>query len=365
MTRMTNVGDVAGVEALGRRALESVGTVIVGKPEQLRTMWLAIMSEGHVLLEDFPGLAKTLIARSFAQVLGCSFRRVQFTPDLLPADITGAYIYDQSTREFKLRPGPLFANVVLGDEINRAPPKTQSAMLEAMQEHQVTIEGDTYPLERPFIVFATQNPIEFEGTYPLPEAQVDRFLVRLSVGYPDEKEEEAIVQRRLERRRDETDIAPACDAPTLLAAQQTVEAVYVDPELSQYIVAIVRKTRTHPHVEVGASPRGSLALMKLARASAAADGRDFALPDDVKRIAVAGLAHRLILKPDPWVKGIRAETIVKEIVDKMPVPKMKPPPEKEARARMRVPVPAAVPAARPVPTQARQRTQPPPPPSAG
>jgi MoxR-like ATPase len=355
-------GEVEGIAALGRKVIESVGTVIVGKPEQLRTVWLAILSEGHVLLEDFPGLAKTLMARSFAQVLGCSFRRVQFTPDLLPADITGAYIYDQSAREFKLRPGPLFANVVLGDEINRAPPKTQSAMLEAMQEHQVTIEGDTYPLERPFVVFATQNPIEFEGTYPLPEAQVDRFLVRLSIGYPDETEEEAIVQRRLDRRKDEADLPAATDAAALLGAQQMVESVYVDPELSQYIVAMVRKTRAHPHVEVGASPRGSLALMKLARASAAADGREFALPDDVKRVAIPGLAHRLILKPDPWVKGVRAETIVKEIVDRMPVPKMRPPPAPAERAAARAAAGSAVP--RPaMPSAPPARPRPPPPPA--
>ena len=283
---------------------------------------LAILCDGHVLIEDYPGLAKTLMAKSFAAALGCAFKRVQFTPDLLPADITGTYVFDRKTSEFVLRRGPVFTNVLLADEINRSPPKTQSALLEAMQERQTTLEGETHPLDRPFVVMATQNPIEYEGTYPLPEAQIDRFLLRIGIGYPTRDQEREILSRRIRRKEDEIPIGRVSSPEQVVSMQRSIEDVHVDEALQTYIVETVSRTRTHPQVEVGASPRGSLALVKLARARAALRGRDYVVPDDVKEVALEGLAHRLILKPDPWIKGVRTGTIVQEVLASVPVPKV-------------------------------------------
>ncbi len=314
--------NVDGVQETAGEILAEVGKAIVGKEEVLEQVLLAVMADGHLLFEDFPGLAKTMMAKSFAAALGCQFKRVQFTPDLLPADITGTTIFDRNTAQFVLRKGPVFTNILLADEINRAPPKTQAALLEAMQERQTTLEGETHPLDRPFLVLATQNPIEYEGTYPLPEAQVDRFLLRVNVGYPTPAQEAEILQRRRDRRTDEVAIEEIVDPPTVLEMQASVEAIHVDEDLDRYIVDIVNWTRKDPQVEVGASPRGSLALMKLSRALAALRGRDFVIPDDVKAVAVPGLAHRLILKPDPWIKGVKREGIIEAILEKVPVPKV-------------------------------------------
>ncbi|MCK5024372.1 MAG: MoxR family ATPase [Thermoplasmata archaeon] len=298
-----------------------VAKAIVEKDEVIDQMMLALLANGHVLFEDFPGLAKTLMANTFSRAIGCDFKRVQFTPDLLPADITGTFILNRSTSQFELRKGPIFTNVLLADEINRAPPKTQSALLEAMQECQVTLEGDTHKLAGPFMVVATQNPIEYEGTYPLPEAQIDRFLLRLSIGYPSKDGEKEILRRRRARKTDEVTINPVSNPVQIREMQAAIEEVHVDDDIENYIVSIVRETRNHGQVEVGASPRGSLALMKLSQAKAALSGRDFVLPDDVKDVAVSALAHRLILKPDPWIKGIKTEVIVNKVLTTVPVPK--------------------------------------------
>lgn len=314
--------DPRGVQAFGNAVLDEIEHIIVGKREVLEEVMLSILANGHILFEDFPGLAKTLIARSFAATLNCSFRRIQFTPDLLPNDITGTYILNRSTSQFELRKGPIFTNFLLGDEINRAPPKTQSALLEAMQERQTTIEGDSYPIPEPFIVTATQNPIEYEGTYPLPEAQLDRFLVKLSIGYPSPEAEVRMMENRIERKKEEVTLKAIGSTQKLLEAQQAVEEIHVDKELLKYIEEIVAKTRTHPHVEVGASPRGCLALLKLGRARAAFSGRDYVVPDDIKAFSVSALCHRLILKPDPWVKGVQPASVIKDIVSKVPVPKV-------------------------------------------
>ncbi len=280
----------------------------------------AVLTEGHVLFEDYPGLAKTLMARSMAAALGLQFKRIQFTPDLLPGDITGGYVYDREKGRFNLRKGPIFTNVLLADEINRASPKTQSALLEAMQEYQVTLEGQTMPLPRPFFVFATQNPIEYEGTFPLPEAQLDRFNMKLRIGYPSREEEKEILRRRRERRHDEVQIQCVVDQEQLLAMQRAVEEITVDADIESYIVDIVAKTRDDPKVSVGSSPRGSLALLKLTRARAAQDGRDYVLPDDVKAFASAALTHRLILEPDLWMRKHAAEDVIDDILQRAPVP---------------------------------------------
>ena len=314
-----NLGDTA-VQA--KSILDEVETAIVGKRPVLEKVLLALLCDGHVLIEDYPGLAKTLMAKSFAAALGCDFKRVQFTPDLLPADITGTYVFDRKTSEFVLRRGPVFTNVLLADEINRSPPKTQAALLEAMQERQTTLEGETHPLDRPFVVIATQNPIEYEGTYPLPEAQIDRFLMRIGIGYPTREQEREILSRRIHRKEDEVRVGRVSSPAQVVAMQSSIEEVHVDEALESYIVEIVSRTRTHAQVEVGASPRGSLALLKLARARAALRGRDFVVPDDVKEIAVEGLAHRLILKPDPWIKGVLPSAIVNEVLAAVPVPKV-------------------------------------------
>jgi MoxR-like ATPase len=311
------------IEQLAAKAEELITELeraVVGKREALELVLLGVLADGHVLIEDFPGLAKTLIARSFAQAASMRFTRVQFTPDLMPGDVTGSSIFDQRTSDFEFRPGPVFTNLLLADEINRAPPKTQAALLEAMQERQVTIEGTTRRLERPFIVLATQNPIEYEGTYPLPEAQLDRFLLRLQVGYPSAADEWTILERRLERREDEIELSPVVDRETLLEMQRAVEDVHVTDRLGRYIVELVGATRSSQRLQVGASPRGALALLKLSRCRAALEGRDFATPDDVKQVAVPALAHRLTLKPELWVQRISAEDVVRETLEQVPTP---------------------------------------------
>jgi MoxR-like ATPase len=312
-----------GSEDAARRAeavLAEVERAVVGKPDALELVLLGFLADGHVLIEDFPGLAKTLMARSFAQAFDMEFARVQFTPDLMPSDITGSSIYNQRSGDFEFRPGPIFTNLLLGDEINRAPPKTQAALLEAMQERQVTIEGKTNPLEPPFLVVATQNPIEYEGTYPLPEAQLDRFLLRLRVGYPDRDDEWALLERRIERAADDITLNAVTDREGLLALQQAVEQVHVSAPVGYYIVDLVAATRASQRAQVGASPRGALALLKLARAKAVLDGRDFLTPDDVKAVAVPALSHRLMLKPELWVQRVRPEDVVREVLDTVPTP---------------------------------------------
>ncbi len=314
--------NLASVAEVSGSLLDAVEGVIVGKRPVLERVLWAILGDGHLLIEDVPGLAKTLIAKSFAAGLGLSFRRIQFTPDLLPADITGTYVYDRKTSEFVLRRGPIFTHLLLADEINRAPPKTQSALLEAMQERQATLEGETFPLDRPFFVIATQNPIEHEGTYPLPEAQVDRFLLRIDVGYPTREQEVEVLERRRKRRSDDATIAPVTTPDQVRALQAAIEDVHVDPAVEGYMVDIVGATRGHSQVEVGASPRGSLALLKVSRARAAMAGRDFVTPDDVKTVAGPALAHRLILKPDPWIRGVRTATVLADVLAQVPVPKV-------------------------------------------
>jgi MoxR-like ATPase len=310
------------------RILDELEKAVVGKRGALETCLLALLADGHVLLEDFPGLAKTLIARSFAQVCDMRFARIQFTPDLMPSDVTGSSIYNQRAADFEFRPGPIFANLLLGDEINRAPPKTQAALLEAMQERQVTIEGTSHLLEPPFLVIATQNPIEYEGTYPLPEAQLDRFLIRLGVGYPDREQEWHMLEDRIERGEDEVRLERVVDRDTLIAMQRAIESVYVSESIGYYIVDLVTSTRESGQVEVGASPRGSLALLKLARCRAALFGRDFVTPEDVKAVAVPALAHRLMLRPELWVRRVRPEDVVTQALDSVPTPA----PEDVARA---------------------------------
>jgi len=296
-------------------------SAIVGKRETLLRFMAAILSEGgHILIEDFPGLAKTLIANSFASVLGLGFKRVQFTPDLLPGDITGGYVFDINQNKFILRKGPIFTNILLADEINRASPKTQSALLEAMQEGQVTLEGDTYRLPHPFIVVATQNPIEYEGTFPLPEAQLDRFLVKLQIGYPSLEEEHEILSRRSERKKDGVRLNSVVTPQILLAMRQLVEEVHVDQDLMRYMVDLASKTRLHRQTVIGASPRGSLALLKLTRAWAAIQGRDYVLPDDVKLFARETLSHRIMLEPSLWGSKTTSNTVIDEIVNSLPVP---------------------------------------------
>jgi MoxR-like ATPase len=309
------------VGALSARVIDEVERAIVGKRERLELILLGVLGDGHVLLEDFPGLAKTLIARSFAQATTLQFSRIQFTPDLMPSDVTGSSIFNQRTSDFEFRPGPIFTNLLLADEINRAPPKTQAALLEAMQERQVTIEGHTNPLERPFLVLATQNPIEYEGTYPLPEAQLDRFLLRIAIGYPSREDEWQVLVRRMEREVDEIELTPAVDGETLLRMQHALERVHVSEQVGLYMVDLVNATRTSTRAQVGASPRGTLALLKLARGKAALDGRDFVTPDDVKAVAVPALAHRLTLRPELWVQRVTGDDIVREALETVPTPR--------------------------------------------
>ncbi len=311
----------AEARALADRIRQAVRTAVVGRTQAVDTVLTGLVADGHILVEDLPGLGKTLMARSFALALGLGFQRIQFTADLLPHDIIGGEILDGTKGTFTFRPGPLFSNVLLADEINRAPPKVQSALLEAMQEYQVTSERTTYALPRPFLVLATENPLELEGTYPLPEAQVDRFLLRLRVGYPEVEEEKAILARRRERKEDRFDAPRVTDLATFRALQQAVEAVEIDASVAAYIVSLVRATREDVRSEVGSSPRGSLALQKLARARALLAGRDFVVPDDVKTLAEPALAHRIVVKPEPWIRGVRGDAIVKSALDRTPVPK--------------------------------------------
>ena len=300
--------------------LDEVERAIVGKRKVLELVLSGLLADGHILIEDFPGLAKTLMARSFAQVMSLRFRRIQFTPDLMPSDVTGASIFNQRSSEFEFRPGPIFTNLLLADEINRAPAKTQAALLEAMQERQVTIEGETHGLEPPFLVLATQNPIEYEGTYPLPEAQLDRFLLRCSVGYPGRDQERAVLGLRADRKQDEVQLRQRLDAPRLLEMQRALEEVHVSESVGFYIVDVAAATRASSRVEVGASPRGTLALFKLSRARAALEGREFVTPEDVKAVAVPALAHRLTLKPELWVQRVGTEDMVRECLASVPTP---------------------------------------------
>jgi MoxR-like ATPase len=323
------------VEELSKQAeriLDEVERAVVGKREALELVLLGILADGHVLIEDFPGLAKTLTARAFAQVTSIGFTRVQFTPDLMPSDVTGSSIYNQREGDFEFRPGPIFTNLLLADEINRAPPKTQAALLEAMQERQVTIEGMTHPLAPPFLVLATQNPIEYEGTYPLPEAQLDRFMLRVGVGYPAREDEWEVLERRLERATDEVELEPVVGRDELLEMQRAIEHVHVDRSVGLYMVDLVAGTRAAAGVLVGASPRGSLALLKLSRCRAALAGRDYVIPEDVKAVAVPALAHRLSLRPELWVQRLRPEDLVLELLDRVPTPKAEAEPEPEPAA---------------------------------
>ncbi len=318
------------VQETSARILDEVERAVVGKRDALELVLLGLLADGHVLLEDYPGLAKTLTARSFAQVTSIGFSRIQFTPDLMPADVTGSSIWNQRDGDFEFRPGPIFTNLLLADEINRAPPKTQAALLESMQERQVTIEGTTHLLARPFLVLATQNPIEYEGTYPLPEAQLDRFLLRVGFGYPDAGAEWEILERRLDRGEDEVVLRPVIDGPALVELQLSLEQVHVGPSVGRYMIDLVAATRTSGSTAVGASPRGSLALLKLSRCRAALRGRDFVTPDDVKAIAVPALAHRLMLKPELWVQRLSADDVVRDLLESVPTPAAEEPAEEPA-----------------------------------
>ncbi|GAA1764109.1 MoxR family ATPase [Nocardioides hankookensis] len=311
---------VAEAAELASRVVTEVEKAVVGKREALLQVLAAILAKGHVLLEDYPGLGKTLAARSFAQSLGLDFRRAQFTPDLLPADLTGSFVYDQREARFDFRPGPIFTGLLLADEINRTPPKTQSALLEAMQERQVTVEGETFPLAAPFHVLATANPIEYEGTYPLPEAQLDRFLLRVSFGYPSAGEEYDVLARRLERRQEEVELEPVTDAAGLLAMQAAVETVVVGEDVGRYCVDLATATRTHTDVLTGASPRGSLGLVLAARAFALIRGRDYVIPEDVKAVARPVLAHRITVRPELWMTEASGRGVVDSVLAKVPTP---------------------------------------------
>ena len=310
----------------GREILATLARVIIGKDAVLERILAGILANGHILIEDYPGLAKTLIARLFAQSLELEFKRIQFTPDLLPSDVTGSFLYNQREGRFEFRRGPIFTNLLLADEINRATPKTQAALLEAMQEGQVTVEGDAFPLDPPFLVIATQNPIELEGTYPLPEAQLDRFVMRVAIGYPDDPEQErAILTRRRERREDEARVPTLVSRKELLAMQQALEDVFVSDAVERYVVDLVRATRDDSRVALGASPRGALALLKLARAQAGLRGRDYVTPDDVKSMAAPALAHRLSLRPELWVTRVSAADVVTDLLGTVPTPKTETP----------------------------------------
>jgi MoxR-like ATPase len=311
--------------AAAASVLDAVETAVVGKRESLELVLAGILAGGHVLLEDLPGLGKTLAARSFAQALGLPFTRAQFTPDLLPADLTGAEVFDQRTGEFVFRPGPVFTGLLLADEINRTPPKTQSALLEAMQERQVSVEGTTRKLPSPFHVLATANPIEHEGTYPLPEAQLDRFLLRLSFGYPTAQQEWDVVSRRLDRRREEQTVPEVLDAAGLLGVQQAVEDVHVDDSVGHYAVELVAATRGHQHALVGASPRGTLALITCARALAVIRGRSYVVPEDIKALAHPALDHRVTVKPELWLQNATGAGVVEAVLGQVAVPAAKEP----------------------------------------
>src|SRR5512133_3396232 len=316
--------NIEQVAELSERVIQEVERAVVGKREVLQLMMAAFLSSGgHILLEDYPGLAKTLIANSFALALGMQFKRIQFTPDLLPGDITGGYVFESDKNRFMLRKGPIFTNILLADEVNRASPKTQSALLEAMQEYQVTLEGETQSLPSPFIVIATQNPIEYEGTFPLPEAQLDRFMVKLSIGYPTPEEEDEILKRRAERKEDVVAIQAVICPETFLTMRAKAEEVYVAPDVRRYMVDLATKSRSHRQVAVGVSPRGSLALLKLSRAWAAIHGRSFVIPDDIKQFIQPALAHRIILDPSLWDVRKSENKIMEEVAQSVPVPVLK------------------------------------------
>ncbi|HYM49053.1 MAG TPA: MoxR family ATPase [Candidatus Limnocylindrales bacterium] len=307
------------VAGLGARIVENVSRVLVGKDAEVELCVIALLSRGHVLIEDVPGVGKTMLAKSLARSLGCSFERLQFTPDLLPADVTGVNIYSPQSQQFEFRQGPLFTQVLLADEINRATPKTQSALLEAMEERQVTVDGTTYPLGLPFLVLATQNPIEFAGTFPLPEAQVDRFLMRVNLGYLDVAHEVQVLDR-FQHESPIEQLEPVASAEDVVAGQKAVQDIYVDDQLKEYIARITHRTRSHGDVGLGASPRGSLGLFRSAQARAALDGRDFVTPDDIKGLALPVLAHRVILKPNAELRGLTAAKVVTQILESEPVP---------------------------------------------
>jgi MoxR-like ATPase len=307
------------VKELAERITENVERVIFGKHDEIQLALLGLLCQGHLLIEDVPGVGKTMLARAIAKSIGCVFRRIQFTPDMLPSDVTGVSVFNQKTREFEFRPGPIMAHIVLTDEINRATPKTQSALLEAMQERQITVDGITYKLPEPFLVLATQNPLEYEGTFPLPEAQLDRFMMRISLGYPSPEEEIEILDSQQYVHPIEL-IEKVADVKELLEAQELIKEVYVDPLIKEYIVKLVNATRNHPDVYLGASPRGSLSLYKTSRARAAILGRDYVIPDDVKALAEACLAHRLIISPSTRIKGVDQKEVVEEILNFVPVP---------------------------------------------
>lgn len=315
--------EISKVSALSKQVIAEVERAVVGKRALLEMMMASMLAGGHMLLEDFPGLGKTLVARSFATVLGLEFKRIQFTPDLLPGDITGGYVFNRIENKFELRKGPIFANIVLADEINRASPKTQSALLEAMQEGQVTIEGETLPLPVPFLVLATQNPIEYEGTFPLPEAQLDRFMLKLTVGYPNMDEEKLILRRRRERKQDEVVLREITTDKLILEMRDAVETIHVDPDLENYIVSLVHATRADRRVAVGSSPRGSLAFLKIARANATIENREFITPDDIKRYAIPVLGHRVILQPEYWMSRQVTDDVIRDTLDRTPVPVVK------------------------------------------
>jgi len=311
--------EVSRITRLAQSLGKSVSRVIVGKDDEIKLMLVAMLCEGHVLIEDVPGIGKTTMAKALARSLGCTFQRIQFTPDLLPSDITGTSIYNQQTGQFEMRRGPLFSQVVLADEINRAGPRTQSALLEAMEERQVTIDVDTVPLPRPFMVLATQNPVELEGTFPLPEAQLDRFIIKLSIGYPSEEDERAIL-RRFKEVSPLADLQPVTSAEEVLQAQQSVREVYVNSVVEGYMVSVVHATRRHEAIELGASPRATLALYRTSQALAAVEGRGYVLPDDVKRMALPVLAHRIILSTRTRLRGRGNSVLLQEVLDSVPVP---------------------------------------------
>jgi len=308
------------ISSICSKLIEEVSKVVIGKENMLKYVILGILTDGHILFEDHPGLAKTLTAKTFSKAIGCKFSRVQFTPDLLPADITGTYVYNQKSGDFKLIKGPVFTNILLADEINRAPPKTQAALLEVMQERQTTLEGETYKLDRPFLVLATQNPIESEGTYPLPEAQIDRFLMKLSVGYPKKEHEKEMLKRMKNVNLHDAEISKVIHPSEIIEMQESIKDVFMDDNIQDYIVNIVHLTREDPNVEVGVSPRGSIALFKLSKAHAALYGRDYVIPDDVKQVVIPAIAHRLVLKPEIRVRGAKPEQIIREMVGNIPVP---------------------------------------------
>ena len=307
------------VQSIGQRIIENVEKVIVGKHDAVQLTVIALLCEGHLLIEDVPGTGKTMLAKSVSRSLGCVFRRIQFTPDMLPSDVTGVSVFNQKTREFEFRPGPVMAQVVLTDEINRATPKTQSALLEAMEERQVTVDGVTYPMKQPFLVLATQNPIEYEGTFPLPEAQLDRFMMRISLGYPDTDDEVTMLDSQ-QHTHPITRIVQVVSSDELIEAQTSIKDMYINDLVKEYIIRLVKATRKHPDVYLGASPRGSIALYRTGQARAAMMGRDFVTPDDVKALAMVTLAHRLIISPSARIKNVDPRAVIQEILDSTPVP---------------------------------------------